>query len=431
VSGGVTSWEPRLFGAVHGEATMTLGDHRAVHGPLPDLAAPRRRRRDGLIELVEASGLRGRGGAGFPAAVKLGAVAAARGPSVVVANGSEGEPASSKDALLLAARPHLVLDGAVLCARAVGAPDVVVAVSGGAAMRSVERALSERTAAAAGDDVAITVARVPHAFIAGEESALLAYLGGGELRPLLRPPHPAERGLRRRPTLVANVETLAHIALIARYGADWFRAVGAADDPGTALVTLSGAVAAAGVFECPSGIALSELIWAAGGVTEPVGAVLVGGYFGEWVDWRDVDGLRLANGATAPGSVRRGAGVVAVLPAAACGPAETARVMAYLAGQSAGQCGPCSNGLPAIAATLARLVDGSPGPNAFADLRRWQAVVPGRGACRLPDGAVRLAASALAVFADEFDDHARHGRCAGCDAPGLLPTPRDEGALAR
>ncbi len=426
-----TSWEPRLFGAGHGQATMTLADHRDARGPLPGLAGRRRRHND-LIELVEASGLRGRGGAGFPAAVKLGAVAAARGPSVVVANGSEGEPASSKDVLLLTTRPHLVLDGAVLCARAVGAPDVVVAVSNRAALRGLEHAAAERTAAGDDDGVAITVARVPHAFIAGEESALLAYLGGGALQPLPRPPHPAERGLRRRPTLVSNVETLAHIALIARYGADWFREVGATDDPGTALVTVSGAVATPGVFECPSGIALSELIWAAGGLTEPAEAILVGGYFGEWRDWRDVDWLRLTNGgAGSPGSVRRGAGVVAVLPESACGPSETARVMAYLAEQSAGQCGPCSNGLPAIAATLARLVEGSAGPDAFADLRRWQQIVPGRGACRLPDGAVRFAASALSVFGAEFADHERYGRCAACAAPGLLPTARGDGALVR
>lgn len=407
----MSSWDARLLGGGSAEA---LDDHLRVQGPLP---ASRGRRRASLIEAVTASGLRGRGGGGFPAGLKLAAVARERGARVVLANGAEGEPASRKDALLLAARPHLVLDGAVLCARAVGAADVVVAVAGGAAVRSVERAVAERA-----DGVSISVARVPDRFLAGEETALISYLSGRDLLPTPTPPHPSARGLRRRPTLVQNVETLAHVALIARHGPDWFRGVGVDDDPGTALVTLCGAVPDPGVCECPSGVGLGELL-EAGGVTSAVRAVLVGGYFGEWVDAREARLVRLE-------TRWRGAGVIAVLPASACGPFESARALAYLAGEGSGQCGPCSNGLPAIAAMFARLVDGSAPPDALADLRRWAAVVPGRGACRLPDGAVRFASSALRVFAAEFADHARHGFCDRCLAAPVLPLPGGQSALA-
>jgi NADH:ubiquinone oxidoreductase subunit F (NADH-binding) len=385
-------------------------------------AAAGRRAPSELIELVTASGLRGRGGAGFPTGVKLRAVRDQRRAGIVLANGAEGEPASGKDRLLLAVVPHLVLDGAVLCARAIGAGEVVVAVGDHPTQAAVERALAERGRALDGR-VAIGVTRVPEAFVAGEETALINHLDRGELKPTLTPPRPAERGLRRRPTLVQNVETLAHVALIARHGPDWFRRLGTPEDPGSALVTISGAVARPGVFEVATDTRLADLAAAAGGVTERLRAVLVGGYFGDWVDGEEFASLRLDDAALRPFGAKRGAGVLALLPESACGPAETADVLAYLASQSAGQCGPCVNGLPAIAAMVGRLVDGDAPADAMEHLGRWLRVVPGRGACRLPDGAVRFAASALAVFAAEFADHHRHGRCTGCATPAWLPVP--------
>ncbi|MGI8801812.1 MAG: NADH-ubiquinone oxidoreductase-F iron-sulfur binding region domain-containing protein [Solirubrobacteraceae bacterium] len=416
---------PRLLAGVGGERQITLDEHHRRHGPLP---RDTRRARLDLIGLVADSGLRGRGGAGFPAAAKLQAVRDARGASVVLANGAEGEPASAKDRLLLEAAPHLVLDGALLAADAVGAREVVVAVTGGAALRALERALAER--AAVPERVAVTLARVPDLFIAGEETALVNHLGGGPLKPLLTPPYPSARGLRRRPTLVQNVETLAHLALIARHGPRWFRGAGTGEDPGSALITLSGAVAYPGVFEAGTEIALDDLLDAAGGLVEPARAVLVGGYFGDWIDAAAVDDLRLDDASLRRFGAKRGAGVIAVLPRSACGPAETARVLAYLAGQSAGQCGPCVNGLPAIAATVGRIVDGSAPADALVHLHRWQSVVRGRGACRLPDGVARFAASALAVFADEFADHHRHGRCDRCWSHAILPIPPPRAELA-
>ena len=410
---------PRLLAGVRAEVQMTLAEHSDRHGPLPP---DDRRSRLPLIELLAAAGLRGRGGAGYPAARKLAAVREARRAAVVLANGTEGEPAAAKDRLLLTLLPHLVLDGAILCARELRAREVVVAVTDGPALRALERALAER----AGERPAVTLVRVPDGFLAGEETALVHHLDAALLKPTLTPPFPSERGLHRRPTLVQNVETLAHIALIARHGPDWFRSIGAAEDPGSALLTVSGAVGRPGVFEVATDVPPAELVDAAGGVTEPIRAVLVGGYFGEWVD-----GHRLADARRLPAlGPKRGAGVLTLLPASACGPAETAAVLAYLAGQSAGQCGPCTHGLPAIARMVGAIVDGLAPADAMHHLDRWLAVVPGRSACRLPDGAVAFAASALSVFAEEFADHHRHGPCDRCATSAVLPLPPDDAELA-
>jgi len=351
-----------------------------------------------LFAAVERSRLRGRGGGGFPTAQKLRAVANGRGRPVVVVNGAEGEPASGKDKALLRHVPHLVLDGAAAAASALDARDVVVAIGRRA---RVEHSVLAAALAQRRDAVRWRLATVPESFVAGEETALLNALEGAAAKPTLKPPFPFERGLRGAPTLVQNVETLAHLALIARFGESWFRSVGTETEPGTALVTVSGGVARPGVYEIELGTPLSELLAQAGGAPAPVGAFLVGGYFGAWT--RD-DRLRLtaANGL--------GAGVVFVLPASACGLRESARVARYLADASAGQCGPCHHGLPALAAGLERIVAGE-GGDRRETLDRWARQVSGRGACRHPDGAARFVQSTLSVFAGEIALHLREGRC--------------------
>ncbi len=235
-----------------------------------------------LIAEVEASGLRGRGGAGFPTHRKLRAVAEGRRP-VVVANGVEGEPASHKDALLMRINPQLVLDGAVAAAAAVGAQQIVIAVGRGAdaAHASMAAAIAER--AHAGGRARIDLVSVPDRFVAGEETALVSWLNGGPAKPAFVPPRPFERGVGGRPTLVQNVETLANIALIARHGADWFRDLGSPDEPGSMLFTLGGAVARPGITELEGGTSLRTALERCEGFAEPPRALLVGGYFGTWV----------------------------------------------------------------------------------------------------------------------------------------------------
>jgi NADH:ubiquinone oxidoreductase subunit F (NADH-binding) len=388
---------------------MTLAEHDRVHGPLPNAGSHE------LIEAIEQSGLRGRGGADFPTARKLRAVAERRRVGAVVVNGSETEPASAKDHLLLSRLPHLVLDGAVLAAYAVGAPEVVVKVGEHAVeqIQALESAVAVRE-----DKVKIHLATGPDGYVTGEESAVIQYLNRGVSAPTFVPPRPFERGYHGRPTLIQNPETLAQIALVARYGPHWYRELGTTADPGSALVTISGAVAAPGVYELAFGTPMTDLLQAAGGSTEPLQALLVGGYFGTWVDSSRAMRLRLAREDLRSVGCSLGAGVLLALGESSCGLHESARVIEYLADQSAGQCGPCVFGLRAIADAVSALADGAGGKRERNRVLRWTAEVRGRGACHHPDGAARFVESSLSVFGPEIDSHSRQ-RCRA--APAGLP----------
>jgi len=401
---------PRLLaGLSAGGGPMSLAEHERVHGQLPDPSQWE------LIESIERSGLRGRGGADFPTARKLRAVASARRPSAVVVNGSETEPASAKDQLLLSRLPHLVLDGAVLAARAIGTRQVIVQVGAHSAgsIAALEGAMALRE-----DRVQVDVVETPGGYVAGEESAVIHYLNGGEPLPTFVPPRPFERGYRGRATLIQNPETLAQVALVARFGDHWYRELGTAADPGSALVTISGAVREPGVYELAFGTSMVDLIDAAGGETEPLRALLVGGYFGTWVGADDAFELRLAREDLRSVGCTLGAGVLFALGESSCGLHESARVIDYLAEQSAGQCGPCVYGLRAIADSLAAIAEGRAPATELGSVQRWSSEIRGRGACHHPDGATRFVASALSVFANEIDWH-RHERCAA--RPAGLP----------
>ncbi len=405
---------PRLLAGLHSPGGPLSGaEHEALHGPLPALG-PRE-----LIGLVHDSGLRGRGGADFPTARKLQAVAERRRVSAVVVNGSETEPASRKDALLLSRLPHLVLDGAALAAIAVGTSEVFVKVPADAtrSVRALEQAVGERR----DGRVRFTLAAGPEGYVTGEETAVINHLGGGPSVPLFVPPRPFERGYRGRPTLIQNVETLAQMALIARYGAEWFRELGTATDPGTVLVTISGAVAAPGVYELAFGTSMQSLIAAAGGATDSLQALLIGGYFGTWVGVQEAMELQLSREDLQHMGAALGSGVVIALGEAACGLRESARVFDYLARQSAGQCGPCVHGLRAMADGVSELAAGRTSRDQMQRLQRWAGEVKGRGACHHPDGAVRFIQSALTVFSEEIERH-QHGRCGG--VPAGLPLGR-------
>jgi len=394
---------PRLLAGLEpGPGAMTLAAHVGIHGPLPDISPHQ------LIEEVERSGLRGRGGADFPTARKLRAVAARRRVGPVLVNGSETEPASAKDGLLLARLPHLVLDGAVLAARAVGSSEVIVKVGEGSveAARGLQGAISVRER----DGVRISVAVGPEGYVTGEESAVVHYLNSGVAKPTFVPPRPFERGYRGRPTLIQNPETLAQLALVARFGSNWYRELGTVADPGSALVTITGAVRAPGVYELAFGTPMSDLLEAAGGPVEPLQALLVGGYFGTWMEASQAVRLRLAREDLRSVGCSLGSGVLIALGQSSCGLHESARVISYLAEQSAGQCGPCLYGLRAIADAAGALAGGVAHPRERDRVLRWADEIRGRGACHHPDGAVRFVESALRVFAEDIDWH-RNSRC--------------------
>lgn len=349
-----------------------------------------------VLRALAESGLTGRGGAAFPAYRKLVAVrenARRTGkPPVVIANGAEGEPASRKDRTLLQLSPHLVLDGLQLAAHAVGAGEAYIAVEDGATW------LESAVAARRDDPLPTRVVRLPKSFLSGQASALARYVSGGPATPAHQDPPVRERGVHRAPTLVQNVETLAHLALIARYGADWFRTAGTPAHPGSALCTVHEPGREPRVVEAPYGMPIGRLL-----PLDGVSAVLVGGYHGTWIPAPEASQVPL-------NADHLGAGVLLALPVTRCGVRETADILRYLALQSAGQCGPCLNGLPRMATAFATLATPGPQGNARTDLTRWAGLVEGRGACHHPDGTVRLVRSALTTFTGELDAHA-HGYC--------------------
>jgi NADH:ubiquinone oxidoreductase subunit F (NADH-binding) len=410
--------KPRLLAGLADGRPLSLDEHLSVHGPLPA--------HDGavLIAAVDRAGLLGRGGAGFPMARKLAAVAARRGAKVVVANGVEAEPMSAKDRVLLSRAPHLVLDGAAAAAAAVGAREAIVCVPAGAP--AVHAAVSDAVRERDWRRLGVRVAAVPSRYLAGEETALVRHLDGGPLKPTFTPPRPFERGVGRRPTLVQNVETLAHLALVARHGPSWFREVGWPTSPGTMLLTLAGAVDRPGVVEVPGGTLLRDALALGGIEGRDIASVVVGGYFGAWLRAPDALSVALDERELTHHGAAVGAGVVVALPASACGVAELARVISWLAGQSARQCGPCANALPAIAGELERIATGRAEAGARGRVVRWAGMVRSRGACRHPDGAVRLVASALRTLDAELRDHERHGPCDACARPPVLATPTPE-----
>ena len=402
-----------------------LDAHLAGFGPRPRLDP------DAMIDALDDSGLRGRGGADFPTGVKWRAVmdhTSRDGDAVVVANAAECEPASFKDRFLLTYRPHLVLDGLEHAADAVGARRVVIYTTRShsdveAALRAAIRERRRRD----DSDRFIDVQVGPNRYVAGEETAVVSRVSGRLAKPKVVPPRPFQSGVDRLPTLVQNVETLAHAALIARFGAPWFRSVGTQRSPGTALLTVSGAVRTPGVLEAASDTTVGAIVERAGGVDGEPATVLLGGYFGRWVAadriWNqtiDADSLR-SIGATL------GTGVLVVATAATCGISETDRVLTFLAGQTAGQCGPCHVGLPAIAETFHKVATGRARPAALDLLVRWSHDVRGRGACRHPDGAMLFLASAMELFAADLRHHLRHGLCRYSEQRALLPVPATEG----
>ncbi|MGN6428197.1 MAG: NADH-ubiquinone oxidoreductase-F iron-sulfur binding region domain-containing protein [Leifsonia sp.] len=364
-------------------------EHLAAYGPWPARSA------DALLAQLHRSGLTGRGGAAFPAFRKLQAAAAASRRPVVIGNGSEREPLSWKDAVLLANAPHLVLDGLLVAADALRARRAVLYVHE-AALEPLERAIAERA-----DARGVELVEAVDGFVAGEASAVVDALRGGRGLPQDRTRRLTESGLDGRPTLLHNVETLAQLALIARYGGDWFRSVGDPAAPGTRLVTVTGAVGTEGVLEVPTDATVADIVARAGGAVERAQAVLLGGYHGTWIP--------ASEARTAPGPLA-GAGVVHVLGADRCGLLATAEIADELAAASARQCGPCRFGLPAMAARLRELATGRMAPQAAAEAARLAESVDGRGSCHHPDGSARLVRSALRVFAADVRAHAA-GRC--------------------
>ena len=393
--------EARLL-AGPARGTESLPAHTRRLGPVDALS----------LDDVSAAGLTGRGGGAFPLGAKLQLAAASPGAPLVIVNASEGEPASRKDKVLLGARPHLVLDGAQVAASAIGSREVVVYIHSGRPVlqRIVANAVAERGGSRGGVHFRIVLS--PNSYLAGESSALASFLDSGSAIPRASSRPLAAMGVGGRPTVVSNAETLAHLALVARFGADWWRQAGCADAPGSTLVTLAGDVATPGlVAEVLEPHALGDLLCSLGGWEGPPRAVLLGGYAGTWLCGRRAWTTVLDRQHLRAAGASFGCGVVAVIGEHRCGLAETARLMAWLAGETAGQCGPCARGMPLLAGAFNDLVRAGATRRQVHRAHELAASIIDRGLCHLPDGAALLAETALGTFDDELRSHRWFRRC--------------------
>ncbi|MFG2748503.1 NADH-ubiquinone oxidoreductase-F iron-sulfur binding region domain-containing protein [Streptomyces xanthophaeus] len=403
---------PRLLAGLDQVPRLDRVAHLTAHGSLPQL------RTEELAALAEDIDLRGRGGAGFPFARKLRAVLRSAkvqgGTTAVVVNGSEGEPSCLKDTAMLLHAPHLVLDGALLAAAAIGAEDVVVGVTRTDVEQSVRQAIAERGPGGR----RVRVDRLPERFVTGEGTSLVNGMNGGPTLPSGKKVRTSERGLGGVPTLLSNTETYAQLAVAARLGALEYRTAGLPAEPGTLLLTVAGST----VVEAPTGTSLAYVLDLCG--TAPGQGVLVGGYHGRWLGPVAARSALVSRQSLASFDAVLGAGAVLPLPEETCPAGEVARVTRWMAKESAGQCGPCVRGLPALADVLEAAVAGG-GLAALEAVEARMASVRGRGACSHPDGTSGFVASALASFPDEFRDHALGSGC-GRRVLGALPLPEDE-----
>jgi NADH:ubiquinone oxidoreductase subunit F (NADH-binding) len=400
----------RLFdGRPMAQGRESFTEHEARFGPLPDA----QRLRD-LIPALELSGLLGRGGAGFPVGRKWHSVAErSDGRAVVLANGAEGEPLSAKDRAVMTLRPHAVVDGAVLAARAVGADEAILYIGTAheVARRAMHDALAERAV-----PLPVRIVDAPDRYVAGEESAAVHFVNDGDARPTNVPPRPYERGVDGRPTLVQNVESLAYAGLIARFGPEWFRGASSSGPAGLGIVTLAG-VAHRGAREIELGTPIGEILEPSGARRDTTQAILLGGYFGRWVLAAAAWDQPLEPAALRAAGLTFGCGVVSTLGARDCGLESTSRILGYLADQSAAQCGPCVFGLRAIADAAGRLAGRTGSREDLARIEGWAGQLAGRGACRHPDGAAGLLHSSFEAFGDEWTSHARSRTCSSAGQP--------------
>lgn len=384
-----------------------LLSHRSTHGSLPALSL------DELLRVVDSADLRGRGGAGFPFARKLRTVAGQRRGRHVVVNLSEGEPASLKDLALALTQPHLVLDGARAAAAALGVRTVhlVLPDEHPDVRTSMERALAERRSFDRDGRLTWRIHEAAARFVSGESSAVTELVSGRTGLPVTSWEPTAVSGVRGRPTLLSNAETFAHVAALVLHRGPAYADLGTVDEPGTRLLTLGGDTGTARVVEVAHGTAWTDVLTP----EECSGPVLLGGYHGTWADPGVLRDLTVSPTDLARRGLTLGAGVVLPLPAYACPLERTASILRYLAGESAGRCGPCFNGLPALATAFEERLAGLPDTG----VEQLAALVEGRGACAHPDGTVRLLRSALDCFPEELLAHT-HATCLAAPRHGAV-----------
>jgi len=378
---------------------------------------------DEIIALVKNSGLRGRGGAGFPTGMKWGFIPQGDGkPHYLVVNADEGEPGTCKDTPLMMADPHELIEGIVIASYAVRSNHAFIYLRGELvqAGRRLEAAVAEARAAGylgtdilgSGYHLEITIHRGAGAYICGEETALLDSLEGYRGQPRLRPPFPATHGLYDSPTVINNVETIASVPWIVLRGVEWWRSMGTEKSPGPKIMSVSGHVNRPGQFEVPLGTTLRELLEMAGGVRDGhrLKAWTPGGSSTPMLTAEHLDAPLDFEGMIDAGSLL-GTTAIMVMDETTCIVKTALRLTQFYAHESCGKCTPCREGTYWMAQILARLEQGVGSEEDIATLLDTCDNIFGRSFCALGDGATSPIVSGIKYFRDEFVAHYEQGGC--------------------
>lgn len=425
--------EPRLLADLGRIDPTSLASYREHGGYAGHERAMTRLAPEEVIGEIESAGLRGRGGSGFPTARKWRAARETEADTkLVVANLMSADPSALGDRALAEANPHLILEGLLIAAYAVGASEAIIAVRRDwtVALERLRGAVQEATDAhlagylVLGTDTSIQVSvwEGSGAYVAGEETALLSALAGDRGMPVIRPPYPATEGLRSSPTVVQNAETLAHAAWILSHSAEAFASAGTEASRGTKLVTVMGRVGQPGVLEIPFGMSLADVIEAAGGGTGTTKAAFVGGPGGGAIPAAALSMSFDYEPLAAAGAIV-GSGSVLVTDTETC-MVDTARFFAdFSAREACGKAVPCRIGTRRLVEALDRILVATPRPNDFILLRDLSRKVSDTALCKLERLAPGPILTTLEHFPDEYRAHAERGEClaGACDVAGLMP----------
>jgi len=409
------------------EEYIAVGGYQALGKALTSMPP------EGVIEEVRKSGLRGRGGAGFPTGLKWGFARKAPGDvKYVVANGNEGDPGSFTDRSLMEADPHSVLEGMIICAYAIGAHEGYLYVCnefplalknlGLAVGQAREYGLLGQDILGSGFDFDVKISRGGGAFVCGEETAALNSIEGriGEPRP--RPPYPAQSGLWGKPTNVNNVKTLAIVPQIINNGAEWYASIGTEKSKGTKLFALAGAINNTGLVEVPMGISLREVIYELGGGI-PGGkqfkAVMIGGPSGGCVPAQHLDVLVDYDELAKVGSMM-GSGEMVVMDEDTCMVDIARYFLDFLSDESCGRCTTCREGIRRMIQILTDISEGRGKESDLALLESMGRIIKETSLCGLGQTAPNPVLSGLRYFREEYEAHIREQRCPAGVCKGLV-----------
>ncbi|MGB2806027.1 MAG: NADH-quinone oxidoreductase subunit NuoF [Candidatus Zixiibacteriota bacterium] len=379
---------------------------------------------DELIEIVKKSGLRGRGGAGFPAGMKWGFVPKdSPKPRFLLCNADEGEPGTFKDRTLIENDPHQLIEGIIIASYAIGAHRAFIYIRGefyfGA--KRLEEAIEGchqkgylgKNILGSGFDLDLSIYRGAGAYVCGEETSLMESIEGNRANPRLKPPFPAAVGLYQNPTVINNVETLSNLPHIVLNGGEWYANIGMPKSTGTKIFSLSGHVNKPGNYELPMGVTLRELIYEHGGGIKNnrrLKAVIPGGVStpiltADLLDVKmDFDSLYEA------GSLL-GSGATMVMDETTCMVKVAYRISRFFEHESCGKCVPCREGTRWIRQIMGRIENGKGREEDIELLRDICANVAGKTVCPLADGAVVPITSTIEKFRDEYEYHIKHKKC--------------------